>query len=120
MLPLFIGLLSSLIYLNFIYMLNFIFIRIKITNFIFLESILVLIKKHNFDLLYNRLFGLSSFTIATFLFSLIDKGLLEKLGAFGINNQLNNFSLYLSKMQCGILPKYLHWMFTSSLVFLIP
>jgi hypothetical protein len=23
-------------------------------------------------------------------------------------------------MQCGILPKYLHWMFTSSLVFLIP
>jgi len=78
-------------------------------------------KKWYFDRIYNELITQKVLNSSyNFFYKIIDRGLIEKFGPFGIVNKINFFSNFIKPAQSGFVIHYLqHMVFSFTIVLLI-
>ena len=76
-------------------------------------------RKWFFDKVYHEYISQTVLNISYFkTYKLIDRGIIEMFGPYGISNNINNISLNLSKLQTGFLYNYSLIMLISFILFL--
>jgi len=77
-------------------------------------------KKWYFDIIYNKYIVYVLLNFGYYKsFKLIDRGFFELLGPLGIVRILNNFSIYVSLLQTGLIYHYILIVFISLIIFIL-
>ena len=77
--------------------------------------------KYLFDVLYNHFFISKGIQYGYFISKVLDRGVIEFVGPYGLSNNLNNTSFNISKLDTGVITTYSLYITLSllSLVFLV-
>jgi proton-translocating NADH-quinone oxidoreductase chain L len=92
-------------------------LKIKLMNF---SLYTFLLKKWYFDLLYNNYFVLTLFNMSySCVYFIIDKGVLELFGPFGLKQSCFNIARNISHLHTGVFYHYFCIMFFSFFIFVL-